>query len=123
MNWMIKTTSLCFSISSVWKLVTRKEMSYPCHRASARDSPWKVTAGRQFHVRKSHLDRLPPQDEERLGPLRQKASKLVDEDVLDLVGLLDLDADANAVNAGLDQDQLVLVARDGQRRQEHLGRR
>jgi len=26
-NWMIKSTSLCFSISSVWKLVIRNEMS------------------------------------------------------------------------------------------------
>lgn len=28
-NCMIKSTSLCFSISSVWKFVMRKEMSYP----------------------------------------------------------------------------------------------
>lgn len=27
MNWMMKSTNLCFSISSVWKLVIRKEMS------------------------------------------------------------------------------------------------
>jgi hypothetical protein len=27
MNWMIKSTSLCFNISSVWKLVIRKEIS------------------------------------------------------------------------------------------------
>lgn len=26
-NWMIKSTSLCFNISSVWKLVMRKDMS------------------------------------------------------------------------------------------------
>ena len=29
MNWMMKSTSLCFNISSVWKFVIRKEMSYP----------------------------------------------------------------------------------------------
>jgi hypothetical protein len=28
-NWMIKSTSLCFSISSVWKFVIKNEMSYP----------------------------------------------------------------------------------------------
>lgn len=27
MNWMMKSTSLCLSISSVWKLVIKKEMS------------------------------------------------------------------------------------------------
>lgn len=29
MNCMIKSTSLCFNISSVWKFVIKKEMSYP----------------------------------------------------------------------------------------------
>ena len=29
MNWIIKSTSLCFNIASVWKLVIRNEMSYP----------------------------------------------------------------------------------------------
>jgi hypothetical protein len=47
----------------------------------------------------------------------------VDQDVLDLVGLLDLDADPYAVDAGLDEHALVLVARNGQGRQQHLGRR
>ncbi len=27
MNWMMKSTSLCLSISSVWKFVIRKDMS------------------------------------------------------------------------------------------------
>ena len=43
--------------------------------------------------------------------------------MLDLVGLLDLDADAYAVDAGLNEHALVLVARNGQGCQEHLGRR
>jgi hypothetical protein len=68
------------------------------------------------------LDRLPSQDEERLGTLCQEAGELVHQNVLDLVGLLDLDADAYAVDARLDQDSLVLVARDRQRRQQDLGR-
>lgn len=45
------------------------------------------------------------------------------QDVLDLVSLLDLDADAHAVDAGLDEDALVLVARNRQGRQEDLGGR
>lgn len=72
---------------------------------------------------KTDLDRLPPQDKERFGTLRQESRKLVDQDVLNLVGLLDLDADADRVDAGLDQDALVLVARNGQGLQEDLGGR
>lgn len=45
----------------------------------------------------------------------------MDQDVLDLVGLLDLDADADAVDAGLDEDPLVLVAGNGQRCEKNLG--
>lgn len=48
------------------------------------------------------LDRFPPQDEERLGTLRQEPCKLVYQYMLNLVGLLDLDADTNRVDAGLD---------------------
>lgn len=29
-NSIMKSTSLCFSMSSVWKFVIRKEISYPC---------------------------------------------------------------------------------------------
>lgn len=43
--------------------------------------------------------------------------------MFNLIGLLDLDADADRVDAGLDQDTLVLVARDGQRREQNLGGR
>lgn len=32
MNCMMKSTNLCFNISSVWKFVIRKEMSYPYYR-------------------------------------------------------------------------------------------
>lgn len=52
----------------------------------------------------------------------QEARKLVHQDVLDLVGLLDLDAYSDAVDARLDEDALVLVARNCQGRQQHLGR-
>ena len=42
------------------------------------------------------------------------------EDVLDLVGLLDADADAGAVDARLDQHALALIARHVQRVQGQL---
>lgn len=40
--------------------------------------------------------------------------------MLDLVGLLDLDADAHGIDGWLDKDTLVLVASDSQRRQQDL---
>jgi hypothetical protein len=43
--------------------------------------------------------------------------------MLDLVRLLDLDTDADRVDARLDQDALVLIARYRQRAQHYLGRR
>ena len=46
----------------------------------------------------------------------------MDQDVLDLVGLLDLDAYPYAVDAGLDEDPLILVAGDDNGVQENLGR-
>jgi hypothetical protein len=107
---MMKSTSLCFSISSVWKLVIRKDMSYPCG--------WVRTDRR---VRAANLDGLPAEDEEGLGPLGQEAGELVDQDVFDLVGLLDLDADTDAVDAGLDKDAFIVVSRDGQGVEQGLG--
>ncbi len=69
-----------------------------------------------------YLDRLSSQDEEGLGSLRQEPGKLVYKDVLNLVGLLNLDAYSDGVDAGLNEDALVFVARNRQGRQEHLGR-
>lgn len=40
-----------------------------------------------------YLDSFSPQHKERLCSLRQKTCELVHKDVLDLVGLLDLDTD------------------------------
>lgn len=68
----------------------------------------------------THLDRFPPQDKERLGTLFQEPGELVYQDVLDLISLLDLEADAHTIDAGLDEDAFVLVARNRQRRQEDL---
>ena len=63
-------------------------------------------------MRSTNLDGFPSQNEERLGTLCQEAGELVDQDVFDLVCLLDSDADADAVDTGLDEDTLVLVTRD-----------
>ena len=52
----------------------------------------------------------------------QESSELVDQDMLNLIGLLDLNADAHGVNAGLDQNSLVLVSRNRQRRQKNFRR-
>lgn len=70
----------------------------------------------------SHLDWFPPQYEKGLGSLLQEACELVHQDVLNLVCLLDLDADAHGVDGWLDQDALVLVTRNSQRRQKDFGR-
>lgn len=113
----MKSTSLCFSISSVWKLVIKNEMSYPC-------------AQRQRHIQALHIkrsaaayiDRLPPQNEERLGSLRQEPRELVHEDVLDLVRLLYPYAHAHAVDRGLDEHALFLVSGHGQGVEDELGR-
>lgn len=42
--------------------------------------------------------------------------------MLNLVGLLDLNADPYAVDAGFDEDALVLVASNGEWCQQHLWR-
>lgn len=57
-----------------------------------------------------YLDWLPSQDEERFGSLRQETSELVDEDVLDLVGLLDLDGYPHGIDTRFDQNSLVFVS-------------
>ena len=46
----------------------------------------------------------------------------MDQYVLDLVCLLDLNADSDGVDARLDKDSLVLVSGDGQWGQQHLWR-
>jgi hypothetical protein len=46
----------------------------------------------------------------------------VHQNILNLVCLFNLDAYPYAVDAWLDQDSLILIARDSQRGQENLGR-
>ena len=69
------------------------------------------------------LDRFPPEDNKALCSLLQEPCELVDQNVFDLICLLNLDAYAHAVDAGLDEDALVLVTRDGKRVQNYFGRR
>ena len=66
------------------------------------------------------LDGLPAEDEEGLGALGEEAGELVNKNALDLVGLLDADADANAVDAGLDEDALIFIPGHGQGVQQDL---
>lgn len=68
-------------------------------------------------------DRFPPQHNKVLGTLHHEARKLVRKDMLDLVCLLDLDAQTHTVHRGLNQHDLVFIPADGQRRKDHLGRR
>jgi len=70
----------------------------------------------------TNLDRLPPQDKKRLGTLRQEARKLVHQNILNLVRLLDADANSDRIDARLHQHALILIARYRQWRQQHLGR-
>ena len=67
------------------------------------------------------LNGFAAEDEEGLGALGQETGEFMNEDTLDLVGLLDADADTDAVDAGLDENTLVLVPGDGQGIQQNLG--
>lgn len=66
--------------------------------------------------------RFTSQDEERLRALSQESRKLMYQNILDFVGLLDTNADAHTVHTGLDQDPLALIAGHCERVQEHFGR-
>jgi hypothetical protein len=69
----------------------------------------------------TNLDRLSAEDEEGLGSLGQESGEFVDQDVLNLIRLLDLYADADAVDARFDEDPFVVVSRNGQGVEEGLG--
>lgn len=69
-NWMMKSTSLCFNISSVWKFVIKNEMSYPY--SDGQSPPWSGMSRSHesdgqigtADAISTHLDRFPPQDKE-----------------------------------------------------------
>ena len=55
--------------------------------------------------------------------MRKKPSEFVDEDMLDFICLLNLDTNANAVDARLDENLLVVIASYSQRiKQSFRGR-
>lgn len=58
---------------------------------------------------KTNLNRLPPENKEVLRSLRQEPRELVHQNMLNLICLLDLDADTDRVDTGLDEDPLVLI--------------
>lgn len=70
----------------------------------------------------AHLDGLATQHEKSLGSLSQEAGKLVHEDMLNLVGLLDADADSHAVDTRFDQHALALIAGNREWVQKELWR-
>jgi hypothetical protein len=55
-----------------------------------------------FLTSQTYLDWLPPQNKESLRSLRQKPGKFMHKNLLNVVCLLDLDANAHAVDAGFD---------------------
>jgi hypothetical protein len=57
----------------------------------------------------TNLDRLPPENEESFSALSQESREFVDQNVFDFVGLLDLDAHSDAVDAGLNVHFLVVI--------------
>lgn len=69
---------------------------------------------------KSYGDGLAAEDNKVLGAHHHEARKLVAEDAVHVVDLLDADADANRVDRTLNEDALVLCTADHNRCQEHL---
>ena len=69
-----------------------------------------------------YLNFFPPQNNEVLGSPHHKAHEFVAEQLLDLIGLLDGDRDADGVDGGLDQNAFLLVPRDDDRIEKQLRR-
>ncbi len=63
----------------------------------------------------AYLDWLSTENEECFCTLGQESRKLMHKYVLNLIGLLNLDANTDAVDAGLNENTLVLVSRNGER--------
>jgi hypothetical protein len=76
--------------------VIKNEMSYPCKPISHQN---EVIEGRTL----TNLDRFSPQNYEALRSLHHKSRKLVTQDPLNLICLLDLDADPDRVHRGFDK--------------------
>ena len=63
----------------------------------------------------THGYRLPPQHDEAFCSLHHEAREFVTENLLDLIRLLDFDADSDRVDGGFDVYTFIFVARDCQR--------
>jgi hypothetical protein len=61
----------------------------------------------------TNLDRLSPQNEEGFRSLSQESCELVNQNMLNLICLLDLDAYAYTVYAWFNQHSFILVASNG----------
>lgn len=77
---------------------------------------------KRLHSGMIYLDRFSSKDKKGLGALRQEPREFVDQDMLDLIRLFDLDADAYAVDARLNEHSFVFVARYRQRVHDDLRR-
>ena len=82
--------------------------------------PTSVRSQNGSLIEQMYLHGLPPQYEECFRSLSQKPREFMHKYILDLIGLLDLDANPYAIYAGLYEHLLVLIARNGQRVQQHL---
>ena len=63
---------------------------------------------------------LPSQYDETICTLHHEASELVTQYPLDLIRLLDLDAEPDGVHGWLDEHAFVLVTGDGEGVEEHF---
>jgi hypothetical protein len=100
---MIKSTSLCLSIVSPWKFVIKNEISYPFNPISVPSNP---------SASETHIDRLPPQNHEILRPHGHKPRKLLTQDPLNLIRLLDGDGYSDRVDGWFDEDAFGFVSGD-----------
>jgi hypothetical protein len=100
---MMKSTSLCLSIVSPWKFVIKNEISYPFNPNQRTHPP---------HPRRTHIDRLPPQNHKILRPHGHKPRKLLTQDPLNLIRLLDGDGYSDRVDGWFDEDAFGFVSGD-----------
>lgn len=70
----------------------------------------------------THRDGHAAKNNKVLGAHHHESRKLVAQDLLNLVGLLDRDGHADRVDRGLDEDLLSLVTRDHQWLEQDLWR-
>lgn len=70
----------------------------------------------------AHLDRFSPQNHETLRPLHHEPRELVTQNPLNLIRLLDLDADPDGVYRGLNKHSFIFVPGDYKRVKEDFFR-